>query len=392
MATSANDFIGGGNGGISSSGSTSSPAAPHATESSAPVKTLEPPASNSGADDPSGGIPKGAGGASSTAHIGSPVTAEHERQTVVGTVLESVFGKKERTAEEADAQQDLNSSTATGTTEAAQKGGENSGTYTGAIAGAAAAGGAAVASVIPGMSSAKQGTTEDAAAASTQTGGAAGTTGTTSSTVGETAGTTGTTSSTAGETAGTTGTTSTVGEKAAAAGEAVKDTANKTAESATATANEAGAAVKNAVEGEKGEGEKGEGAEPKKVTDHQAAVRENKDAIPTAGGERIGEAHEVSNLRQRVGKTSNNALQGESKVIPDVPKKTDEEVPTTAKVEKVQGKLSSLGSSIGTNLEQPLPMPTLPRMLKNQPARLQRRDCLSLVARRTARLARTSLS
>lgn len=54
-------------------------------------------------------------------------------------------------------------------------------------------------------------------------------------------------------------------------------------------------------EGDEDEGNKKQGTKP-------GATRENPDSIPTAGGERLGEKH-----------------WGESKVVPDVPKKQDQE-------------------------------------------------------------------
>ncbi|KAF2772023.1 hypothetical protein EJ03DRAFT_348835 [Teratosphaeria nubilosa] len=58
-----------------------------------------------------------------------------------------------------------------------------------------------------------------------------------------------------------------------------------------------------------GSNDKGEegGDKPKKVSDHEAATRENRDAIPTAGGEKLGEKH-----------------WGESKRVPDVPPKRED--------------------------------------------------------------------
>lgn len=304
---SASDFIGGGGSGLSSSGSTAAPAAPHAIEEPAPIKTLQPPASSPGSDDPSGGIPEGSGGLSSTAAIGSPVQSEN--QTVVGSVLEYAFGKKERTAEEVDTQQ--TGTTATTGSEAAAKGQENSGTVLGAIAGVAAAGTAAVASVIPGMA-AKQGTTEDATASSTQSD---------ANNLSEKAAAAGeSVKQTANETAQSAS--ETAEKTAAAASEtaqntaaAASETANKTAETAKEKADEAGEAVKESNEGE--------GKKDKR----DPAKRTNPDAIPTAGGERVGEEHEVS-IMYLPGRFA-EAWQGESKFIPENPKPEDADAPIT---------------------------------------------------------------
>lgn len=67
-----------------------------------PVATPKPPASNPGADDPTGGIPKDAGGVSVAAHVGSPTTGKEKRKSIIGQ-LKGLFlgGDKEREASEA---------------------------------------------------------------------------------------------------------------------------------------------------------------------------------------------------------------------------------------------------------------------------------------------------
>lgn len=62
-----------------------------------------------------------------------------------------------------------------------------------------------------------------------------------------------------------------------------------------------GGEQKQKKEGDEDEGNKKQGTKP-------GATRENPDSIPTAGGERLGEKH-----------------WGESKMVPDVPQKRDEE-------------------------------------------------------------------
>lgn len=64
------------------------------TATSAKVESLQPPASNPGADDPTGGIGEGAGGLSSTAHIESPVP--NNDQSLFSTVKNMLgFGTTE---------------------------------------------------------------------------------------------------------------------------------------------------------------------------------------------------------------------------------------------------------------------------------------------------------
>ncbi|QIW95849.1 hypothetical protein AMS68_001367 [Peltaster fructicola] len=300
------------------------------SEIPAPVEAAKPPASNAGTDDPTGGIPKGAGGLSGTAAIGSPVPADADRQTVVGSVLEYAFGKKERTAEEVDAAAPTSATvtagsqnTAAPTTTTTQ----SSGTYLGALA---AAGGAAVASIIPGMAATTG--AEPHAATTTSTATEPVDRSVTSATATEPIGGASTTaepvaaSTTPADVKSTTAVTDdkpitdkstsatedkTLGEKAAETAESAKASASEAANSAANTASAAGESVKEAVTGEDKKGEEAKSEEshdrPKQVSDHEAATRENKDAIPTAGGEKLGAAHA-----------------GESKVIPDVPPKTDE--------------------------------------------------------------------
>ncbi|KAK4498797.1 hypothetical protein PRZ48_009307 [Zasmidium cellare] len=69
-----------------------------------PIAPAKPPASNPGADDPSAGIAKDAGGVSVAAHVGSPSAGNKEkRKSIVGQLKGLFLGgdKKEREASEA---------------------------------------------------------------------------------------------------------------------------------------------------------------------------------------------------------------------------------------------------------------------------------------------------
>lgn len=300
----ASNFIGGG---VWTPANDSSEPHTHVSENSAAIKAPQPPASNSGSEDPTGGISKDAGGVSSTAGIGSPVTAEAERQTYVSSVLEYAFGKKERTAAETDAAGPTSESVTTATEPAHTS--DHSGTYLGAIA---AAGGAAVASIIPGMASTTGAEPHAATTSSTATDSKAVAAepvaaSTTPADVKSTSAATEPHSDTTTSKSSTSATTGdkTLGEKAAEATESAKTTASETAQSAANTASAAGQSAKEAVTGDEKKEEKEEDPEAKekakKVSDHEAAVRENKDAIPTAGGEKLGAAHAVSVLELRAG-------------------------------------------------------------------------------------------
>lgn len=278
----ASDFIGGG---LPSTAAHTDPTVLPTNESPAAIRALEPPASNPGSDDPSGGIAKDAGGLSCTAHLGSPVTQEHEKTTVVGSVYDSVFGKTERSA--AEHESTPNTAAVTSSTSEQQASGTGAAGLLGGIAGSVAAGTAAVAAAV-GLNQTAETPQEqgEKTAASVEK--------------------------------STAETQAVAGEKAAEASDSAKATAN---EASTAIAGKSEPTepqdptkmaekedsskameqekspkpVETEETKEKAKDEDGNVDEEKakKVEDHKAAVRTNEDAIPTAGGEKLGQAHEV---------------------------------------------------------------------------------------------------
>jgi hypothetical protein len=210
---------------------------------------MQPPASNPGSDDPSGGIAKDNGGVSASAYIGSPVQSEEKGivQSTVDTVKNYLSGLslgggstaardaegQARDAEERDQQQESSTSSSGGV-----------------VAGATAAASAATAAVVGSSEEDKK--------------------------------------------------------------EEETEPQESTVSSVDASAERSDTAAKDetmADSAQKDDTSKSdEQTEPKQSSVKGTGAKENRDAIPTAGGERLGEKH-----------------WGESKNIPDVPPKEPSE-------------------------------------------------------------------
>ena len=220
------------------------------------------PASNPGSDNPSGGIAKGNGGVSASAYVMSPVPSE--QQSVTGAVMEKVssalsylgLGGGEKTSEQREEESQQNESQTSSsriTTKAAEAGA------------AATATAAATAAAVTGSDSTFSDTAEGRKESDNKT-------------------------TTGVETTDCALSTSEIGSIDKNMADTSPKDEGKTESTNETTENTGGS----------------EESEQKKRPGH--AGKENRDAIPTAGGERLGDKH-----------------WGESKIVPDVPKASESE-------------------------------------------------------------------
>ncbi|KAF2164115.1 hypothetical protein M409DRAFT_56827 [Zasmidium cellare ATCC 36951] len=229
-----------------------------ATPKPEPIAAAKPPASNPGADNPSAGIAKDAGGVSVAAHVGSPSAGNKEkRKSIVGQLKGLFLGgdKKEREASEA------------GTA----KQGEST---TGAIAAGATGTGVATGQAVDLPDKTKSTTAGDSAPKST------------TEQVKE----------------------AVTGDKAANTGTVAASTTEPAQTSTQPETSDTKPIEPTDTSGD---------SEHKPPAPAGGKPPENREAIPTAGGERLGDKH-----------------WGESKIVPDNPKaKTEESAPGVASSE-----------------------------------------------------------
>lgn len=220
----------------------------------APIETAKPPASNPGAEDASAGIAGGQGGVSSTAHIDSPVTDAESQKTYLGSAME-YLGLAPKTSKEASPLQDAatndQAEQARNNDMESSASGEARGTA-GVVAGGAAATGAAAAGAVGAGET--QRNLDDTAKDTQQA---------------------------TGNTEPTTSKDVTMGDTSGA---------DKDATGATEGVEKSGDSEHKPPQ-------------PADAARETGAKAEHRDAIPTAGGERLGEQH-----------------WGESKIVADNPK------------------------------------------------------------------------
>lgn len=241
-----------------------------------PITQIEPPASNPGSDDPSGGMATDAGGLSGTAHVGSPVSNPDMTTSIVDTVK----GFLGLSVQEKDAAE----WTTAGTADVAVAPGAG----TAAVATAASGTGLAASTVAFASTVGQSSSTQDSMSGSAKP-------------VSDPSPSTSSPNQRSTEadraSAGTATSSDMPGSKQPAVDPAPQ---GKTDDSVSKDADQ------KATEGQSKEEKE---AKAKAPTNAGGKPMENKDAIPTAGGERLGEKH-----------------WGESKIVPDNPKPQGEGV------------------------------------------------------------------